>query len=166
MVSMSVLAAGLVAACSGEPPAPTPDERERFESKADELSLVVPSSWTVTHDRGAIILASNEHPRRTIAIRSLPLSGSDAAAKVTSATETVLRGLPGVDDLARRPFSGPMPGIEYQLTFEPNHRGRYARRHLLLTGERRAFHVIETAPVRTGDDSVFVELVGSLREES
>jgi len=165
VIAMSLLATALAVGCSDAPPPPA-DERERFESKQDELSLVVPSGWAVTHDRGALILASSEHPRRTIAIRSLPLSGGGAAAKVTSATETVLRNLPGVDDLARRPFSGPISGIEYQLTFEPDHRGRYARRHLLLTGERRGFHVIETAPDRVGDDAIFGDLVASLREES
>ncbi len=108
VASMSLLSAGLVVACTDEPATPAPDELERFASKADDLSLVVPPSWSLTYDRGAIILASREHPRRTIAIRSLPLSDSGTAAKVTSATESVLRGLPGVDDLTRRPFSGPV----------------------------------------------------------
>ena len=111
-------------------------------------------------------MSSLENPRRAIVVRSLALDEAGATAKVASATETVLRGLPGVADVVRRPYSGQMRGIEYQLTFDTERSGRYARRHILLTGHRRAFHVIETSPTFFADDTVFLDLVRSFREES
>lgn len=143
------------------------ESAERTEFADEGFSCVVPDGWTVSRDDGATILTRADQPRRTIAIRSVALSPSYTEQRLVRDTEQVLRALPTASLRPPRAAEATMPAREYRLTFQPpNQSTPYARRHILVTGRRHAFHVIETSPAPALDDDLILELVASLREES
>jgi len=143
------------------------DDIDRYESTVDGFSCVPPKDWSVRRDRGTVLFTSNADSRRTIAIRSVSLSGSRSAASVAQDTETVLRALPAANVGPPRPIRGALAGLEYQLTFAPpNASSRYARKHFVLSAQHHVFHVIETSPLSNVTDESVLELVTSMQEES
>jgi hypothetical protein len=162
MRAVAACALALLASCSSssEPP-------DRFVAQDEGFSLAAPRDWTSSRDKGAVIFASPENPRRTLAIRSLVAGDPTIQEQALAATQTVLEKLPEARITATRRLTGPMRGIAYELTFvPPGARRRYARTHVVLVGDQHVFHVIETVPA--GDarkDGLVDAVIASFREE-
>lgn len=143
------------------------DDGARFRADSEGFTCVPPSQWQARRDRGAVIFASADEPRHTIAVRSVPLTSERTASKVLTATDLVLRGLPGVQLDMPRELDGTLPSTEYRLTFAPpTSSERYQRRHFIVRGRKYVFHVIETAPSSTPVGEVASEFVSSMSEET
>ena len=173
LVRVAALAVGLLwlVGCQAE-------GGERFVSEEDHFSIREMDGWTVKRDRGAAVFAGAAElglGHNTIAIRSAPLQGDwveDRTVQgVTLATAKVLEALPKAQVEPSTPvvISG-FRGARFDLSFEPRSKKgqRYARRHVVLVGKRRLYHIVHTAP--EGDlqytAEVFDAVVSSLNEEA
>ncbi|MBZ0232447.1 MAG: hypothetical protein K8M05_08975 [Deltaproteobacteria bacterium] len=142
------------------------DSAPRFKAEPEGFSCILPDDWQLTRDRGAVILTSTENRRHTLVVRSVPLSASRDSANILADTEIVLQGLPGVELEGTRELTGALPSTEYRLTFvPPTSSERFRRRHVVLRGTSRVFHVIETAPSTVETEDVVTPFVSTMREE-
>lgn len=157
-------------ACSASEPAGT---RELFTP--EHFSINVPDGWRTERELGSIVFVGGsgvEH--NTIAVRSVARRGDWVAERtldvVLPATARALASLP---DAAVTPATrlrvGALEGAVYDVTYRPDagQGARYGRRHAVLVGPERVFHVIHTAPIGALDktDEMFEAALASLEEE-
>lgn len=172
-ITMLVAALGLATtACSGEE---LPGKRETFAK--GRFAIQVPDGWTTEREPGAVVFVGDEASaldRNTIAVRSVAREGDwvveRTAELVVPATAKALAALPGAEVTPATSLKvGDLVGAVFDVTYEPvaGNGERYARRHAVLVGRDRVFHLIHTAPVadlaRTA--ASFDIAVKSLREE-
>ncbi len=130
-------------ACQGE-------DFDRLSLKDQGLSIRSLPNWELSRDRGSVILRGPD--RATIVIRAVarqdPRSDERTDNAVVVATEKVLRSYP------KATLEGPtkvedsnLDGVSYSLTFRPSGKDRtYERRHVVLFGQGRVYHLWHTAP--------------------
>ena len=141
------------------------------------FSMMPLDGWTETTTRGDLVFLGPEEmglQRNTIAIRSARKHGEWSKPRtpdlVVPATAKLLDALPGRRMSRAVPMRGNgLIGAAFDVSFEPRAKDgqRYSRRHVVLVGEKRVFHVLHTAP--EGDleytAEVFDAVIDSLREE-
>lgn len=146
----------------------------------DDLHLAMADleDWTLEREPGSLIFVADPDAfgdRVTITVRSSRRLEADApgdgtTTSVIAATEAVLAAMPEArvsePRLTRR---GEMTAAYFDLTFRPRRKAeRYDRRHVVLIGQRRVFHLFHTGPQGALEASagVFEDVVASLRERS
>ena len=151
---------------------------DRFVSDELGFSIEAPDDWSPSVDRNTVVFSTERQPaaRSTIAIRAVKLPHPDEPGLsqkqlVVGATERVLSGLPQTRVTGPTPLSHPsLHGVVFALSYTPpGHNERYDRRHAVLVGrDRKAFHVIHTAPQGqlSSSHDEFVDVVASLRQEA
>jgi len=153
----------LAAGCQGGA-----ETAERFQgATAEGFSCELPTSWTSARDRGSVVFTTPAHPRRTVVVRSIPRSERGTDAAFLSAADMVMNGLPAVELASKRSLTGALAGVRYELTFvPPGMSERFTRTHVVILGETRVFHVIETEPASgESHDELVTRVVASFREE-
>jgi hypothetical protein len=158
----------LVAACSGSDPS------QIYTNKADGYSVGQPAGWSTSEDRGSVRF-SPRSGKQTIVVRSAlrpaeiiegkPATNDD----VIDATTKVLQRMSRRHKLAdpTRIENAELPGVRFTLTYRPpSTRTPYQRTHVLLFGQRRLFHLIQTSPQGEKlDEHAMKEMVSTLTEE-
>lgn len=166
-----ILLAPALAACQSDAP-----EGERQAFTDGHFSIDVPDGWHSEYERGTVVLVGAETTaHNTIAIRSVARTGEWVAERtpdlVVPATEKSLAALPGAGPVTPRGavHVGALEGAAFEVVYQPDVGGgaRYERRHVVLVGAHRVFHVVHTAPEGSLDRSAaaFEAAVASLREE-
>lgn len=173
---MMLVAAGALGALLG---CQATDGTKRRVYAEEQFSIAaLGDGWEEARERGALVFygpASDGLDRSTIVIRSVPRHGDwvdeRTPERVVHATEVTLGALPKVQLGAPTPLARDgLRGAAFELSFEPESGGgeRYQRRHCVLVGPSRVFHVVHTAPA--GElglaASVFETVIGSIREEA
>lgn len=135
----------LLASCAG---ADLPGTRETFTNEG--FSINVPEGWSTERDRGSIVFVSGHN---TIAVHAVARSGEWVVERtpelVIPATARTLAALPSATVSAMKPLkSGDLIGAVFDVTYSPDavHGARYQRRHAVLVGKERVFHIFVTAP--------------------
>ena len=167
--ALSVIGSALLlVGCKNAPPP------ARHVAREDQVSFTIPDGFRLDHQKGTwVLIGQAGHARTTIAIRSVPVSGWSEPRTpdtVLPATLATLRALPGAK------VKGPEPrkdiryrSYEYDVVFEPRsrHGEEYERRHVVVFGSNRVFHVLLTAPRRdlVHSRSAFNQVLDSIEEE-
>jgi hypothetical protein len=159
---------GAVMGCAEMPP-----EGERLLFREDRFSIdAIDASWSVGRSLGSVELGRG---KTTIVVRAVPVAFNSITNRAPS--ETFLATRQVLDSLPEARVTGPQKvqvngfaaAAEFDLLFKPPLGGgaTYERRHLVLFGTSRLFHVVHTAPEGTLRDSLpeLNALVASLREE-
>lgn len=144
----------------------------------DDLHLEVQAmdGWTLERQPGALVFVGDPAAygeRVTITIQSSKklapdVPNADASDAIIEATEVVLRGMPEAEvEPGQRTERAGMKAAYFDASFRPRNRSqRYERRHVVLIGNRRVFHLLHTAPagglVASADE--FEHVVRSIRE--
>jgi len=140
----------------------------------DHVSFAELDGWSLRHDRGTWVqVGQGERELSTISIRSVDRNGwsEDRSPElVLPATETSLRALPSAQVHGPKDLDHPVyPASVFAVTFEPRSKKgkRYQRRHVVVFGDQRIFHVLLTAPDGAIENSQkpFDTVVNSVREE-
>ena len=127
---------------------------DRTTLERQGVSFIELKGWKQSTQHGATVFKDPDS-RATIAIRSAPFRSREAgmrdASTVVAATETVLRGLPRAHLRSSRAVKDErFQGRTFDVEFTPaGKRTKYERRHTVLIGEMRIYHVWLTAPVGT-----------------
>ena len=146
------------------------DSFDRFNSEEDAVSVMALDGWSQSRQRGSLLFTTPDVlDRTTIAVRSAERQRDTRFGDLVSATATVLDGLDEAKVVGPRPIDhGHLKATSFEVTFIPPKRSeRYQRRHVVLLGQERIFHVLHTAPEGElgATQEVFSQVVSSLREE-
>lgn len=155
----------LVLAC-GQPAYDGP----RFTSSQDHFSVAQLDGWSVSREFGSTVFANE---RTTIAIRSVAREGDWVAERtpelVFPAARRVLEALPGAKQVRQTEVDvGDFEAVSFEVEFRPSQKVEaYERRHVVLVGEHRVFHVMHTGPKGQLHPSevAFKRMLETLREE-
>jgi hypothetical protein len=152
-------------ACQGDPPA-------RFTSEQDDCSFTELSGWSASRERGSLLLRDDAGSRATIVVRSAAAEGDWVEprnpALVDRAVRKVLASLPEARLSGPTPVTGELHGTSFDVIFVPRGKSqRYLRRHVVLYGKERVFHVVLTAPHPAAESGAktLERIVDSFREE-
>jgi hypothetical protein len=166
-----VVVAVLAASCGGGTERPEPEQI--FQNREHGYSVGQPEGWTTSNDRGSTRF-SPANGKQTIVVRSALRPNEIIEGKPTSNDDVIAATRKVLAQLSPR-VGGPNPiddaeltGVEFELTFKPPSVGTlYQRKHVVLFGQQRIFHVIWTAPQGEGFEEAAMRLVVStLKEEA
>jgi hypothetical protein len=150
------------------------ENKNRHTAEEDQVSFAIPDGFRLRRDRDTWVLVGQQaRSRSTIGVRSVPRDGwseDRSPDSVLPATELVLRDLPGAEVTGPVKLSHPAyPAFAFDVVFEPRSRRgeRYRRRHVVLFGESRVFHVLATSPDKQSQalKAAFERVLETVREE-
>lgn len=156
-------------ACSGSS---NPEPSQIFTNAEHGYSVGQPVGWSTSEDRGATRFAPSSG-KQTIVVRSAPRPSQIVEGKATTPEDVAEATRAALQRLTREKLAEPtrvdgeLPGSRFSFTFRPQSVGKpYRRTHVVLVGEKRLFHVIQTAPLGEKlDDKAMQEMVATLVEE-
>lgn len=150
----------------------------RSYNRVQGYSVNEPTGWSRQVDSTAatIYRGTGEHAKHTIVIRSTskPSMLSDrlpaTPENIEQQTKVAIMSLPGARLKGTRQIENASgPAEELAFTFRPQSGGgrSYQRRHVVIVGATKIFHVFYTAPANeTVDAEQLDAVVTSLREEA
>ena len=167
----AALLTALVTACQG-----SGSDGPRTTYEDDHVSLRALPGWQARHEREVLVLVGPESAGlqdTTISIHSVPVEGDWVDPRtpetVIPATAKVLAALPQARLAPVRDAGHPRyRGQVFDVTFVPRGKQQpYQRRHAVLVGKSRVYHIWLTAPDGRLEPTahLFSDVVASVREE-
>jgi len=165
-----ILIAMVLAACSGSD---RDESSQIYSNKADGYSVGQPDGWNTSDDRGSTRF-SRSTGKQTIVVRSARRPTEITEGKPTTNEDVIVATSLVLQRMSRTKLVDPvrvenaeLTGVRFTLTYQPpDVRTPYQRTHVVLFGEKRLYHVIQTAPQgEPVDDGALKEMVSTLTEE-